>query len=200
MRGRSWVPVVVVLAVAPGCVYATKFTMPGGRIAFRIHCQSQPQCAEKAAEVCPGDYEVVSSKVTPDGYANNGTGYASSTVELTIACKTDATPTPVARASAPPAAPAASAPPAADPMTTCVVAHASLKETAAFWSQLHPDAKRLDDLPSIRDFDEVCHALPERVQRCLDARYREAHDKPCLSVLKRLDAGEKNRIDSLFLE
>jgi hypothetical protein len=55
-------------------------------------------------------------------------------------------------------------------------------------------------VPSPRDFVEVCRALPERVQRCLDARYREAHEKSCLAVLKRLDPGEKNKIDSLFLE
>jgi hypothetical protein len=75
-----------------------------------------------------------------------------------------------------------------------------VKETAAFWAQLYPDAKRLDEPPSPRDFLEVCRALPERVQRCLDARYRDAHPKPCLAVLRRLDAGEKNKIDSLFLE
>jgi hypothetical protein len=75
-----------------------------------------------------------------------------------------------------------------------------VKETAAFWGQLSPGAKRLEEAPSQRDFVEVCRALPERVQRCLDARYREAHDKPCLAVLKRLEPGEKNKIDSLFLE
>jgi hypothetical protein len=75
-----------------------------------------------------------------------------------------------------------------------------VKETASFWAGLSPDAKRLPELPSQADFVEVCRALPDRVQRCLEARYREAHDKACLAVLRRLETGEKNKVDSLFLE
>jgi hypothetical protein len=174
---------------------------PDGREAFRIHCQSPAQCEDKAAEVCASDYEVLSSSVQQDGYANNGTGYANSPNELLVACTTTPTSarprtaTAQTRASAPPAAAAV-----ADAGGSCAAAQASVNEMAAFWSQLYPDAKRLDEPPSARDFTEVCRALPGRVQRCLEARYRDAHAKPCLALLKRLEPAEKNKLDSLFLE
>jgi hypothetical protein len=183
---------------ALACVYASKVKGPNGREAFRIHCQTPAQCEDKANEVCAGPYEVVSSQTTPDGYANNGTGYANAPNEVTIACTTGGQL--VSSKPAAPSAPPASAAPTADANGSCATAHVSVKETAAFWSQLYPDAKRLDEPPSERDFAEVCKALPERVQRCLDARYRDAHAKPCLAVLKRLEPGEKNKIDALFLE
>jgi hypothetical protein len=182
---------------ALACVYASKVKGPNGREAFRIHCPSPAQCEDKANEVCAGPYDVLSSSVTPDGYANNGTGYANAPNEITIACTTG----PLVSSRPPaPSAPAASAAPTAETNGSCTAAHASVKETAAFWSQLYPEAKRLDEPPTERDFAEVCKALPERVQRCLDARYRDAHAKPCLAVLKRLEPGEKNKIDALFLE
>jgi hypothetical protein len=190
-----------------GCVYATKVKVEG-REAFRIHCQNESQCVDKAGEVCASAYDVLRSSYTPDGSVDNGTGSVNSPIEMIIACK--AAP-PAGLPSRPPAvasvasvASSASTPSGArvvdaDP-AACAAAAASLKETAAFWGQLHPEAKRLDDLPSARDFGEVCRAMPERVQRCLDARYREAHDKPCLAVLKRLEPNERNKLDSLFLE
>jgi hypothetical protein len=182
---------------ALACVYASKVKGPNGREAFRIHCPSPAQCEDKANEVCAGPYDVLSSSTTPDGYANNGTGYANAPNEITIACTTGGQ---LVSSKLPAPAPAPSAAPTADANGSCTTAHASVKETAAFWSQLYPDAKRLDEPPSERDFAEVCKALPERVQRCLDARYRDAHAKPCLAVLKRLEPGEKNKIDALFLE
>lgn len=189
-----------------GCVWATKAVGPDGKEAFRVHCSTPAQCAEKAAEVCAGDYHVVSSRTTVDGYADNGTGYANSPHETLVAC--GGTPSAAPSPSPAPAAPKpvtmeeTPKPPAeaAKEGGACSVAFASVKETAGLWASLAPEAKRLDETPSRRDFVEVCRALPERVQRCLDARYREAHDKPCLAVLKRLETGEKNKIDSLFLE
>jgi len=183
-----------------GCVYATKVTS-GGREAFRIHCQSEPQCVDKAGEVCAGAYDVLTSKVEADGFVNNGTGYANSPIEIVVACRGTA-PSGVASArGAPSAGPASTAaPPETPDASACMAANTTLKETAAFWSGLRPEAKRLDELPSARDFGEVCRALPERVQRCLDARYREAHDKPCLALLRRLEPSERNKLDSLFLE
>jgi hypothetical protein len=138
-----------------------------------------------------------------DGYANNGTGYAMTPHEMVVACRSSSPPRASASASAPapaPVVPAAS--PAEPPMdgNTCAAAHGTVRDTGTFWAQLYPEAKRLEEAPSQRDFVEVCRALPDRVQRCLDARYREAHAKPCLAVLRRLEPGEKNRIDSLFLE
>ena len=197
MTGRAAAFVLLGLTLAQGCVYATK-VKSGGRDGFRIHCQSQPQCVDKAGEVCAGKFEVLSSNTQVDGYANNGTGYANSPFEIVIACATggparSASP----RAASPPPVPQATSAAAPDAAVACTAAHASLKETAAFWSQLHPEAKRLDELPSQRDFTEVCRALPERVQRCLDARYREAHEKRCLSVLKRLDAKKTSSTRSL---
>jgi hypothetical protein len=198
MRARAvaGLSALLALALASGCVYATKVKV-GGREAFRIHCQNQSQCDDKAGEVCAGDYDVLSSSVQPDGFVNNGTGYADSPRELIVACRVGppAARAPAAKSAAPPAA---SASPADD--GACAAAQTSLKETAAFWLKLNPESKALGDPPSARDFGEVCRALPERVQRCLDARYRDAHDKPCLAVLKRLDPGDKNKIDSLFLE
>jgi hypothetical protein len=189
------------LLSATGCVYATKIAGPSGGEAFRIHCSTPAQCTEKAVEVCASDYERISSTSQMDGYANNGTGYAQTPHEIVIACRAGAPTASASSAPAPPKAPMTT--PSTEPASaasTCAAAHGSVKQTAAFWSQLYPDAKRLDEPPSQRDFLEVCRALPERVQRCLDARYREAHPKPCLAVLRRLDAGEKNKIDSLFLE
>jgi hypothetical protein len=189
------------LLSATGCVYASKIAGPGGGEAFRIHCSTPEQCTEKAVEVCGGDYQRLSSSSQMDGYANNGTGYAQTPHEIVIACRAGGGGTGSSSASAPPKAPPAT--PSAEPASaasTCAAAHRSVKETAAFWAQLHPDAKRLDEPPSQRDFLEVCRALPERIQRCLDAGYRDAHPKPCLAVLRRLDAGEKNKVDSLFLE
>jgi hypothetical protein len=184
---------------ALACVYASKVKGPNGREAFRIHCQSPAQCEDKANEVCAGPYDVLSSQTTPDGYANNGTGYANAPNEVTIACTTGGQLV-SSKPPAPSAPPVASAAVPAQMNESCATARASVKEMAAFWSQLYPDAKRLDDPPSERDFAEVCKALPERVQRCLDAHYREAHAKPCVAVLKRLEPGEKNKIDALFLE
>jgi hypothetical protein len=199
----------LLLILTPGCAYATKVKRPDGSEAFRIHCADRAQCQEKATEVCAGDYEVVSSSTQMDGYVDNGTGYAERPHEMVIACRADvakaaprpappghdggSAPKPPAAAAAPPAEPAREA-------GACADAGATIKETAAFWAQLYPEAKRLEEAPAPRDFAEVCRALPERVQRCLDARYRAAHDKPCLAVLRRLDPGEKNKIDSLFLE
>jgi hypothetical protein len=184
---------------AAGCVYASKVTGPDGREAFRIHCADHTQCADKAREVCSGNFEVLSDKTEMDGYANNGTGYTAAPNEVVVACRTTAAPSSQAPAPPPSGAPAAgTATPAAG--GTCAAAHATVRETAAFWGQLYPEAKRLDEAPSQRDFVEVCRVLPERVQRCLDARYRDAHTKPCTAVLRRLEPGEKNKIDSLFLE
>ncbi len=176
-----------------GCAWASKVAGPGGREAFRIHCGDQAQCLSKAGEVCSNEFEVLSSKTVMDGYANNGTGYAATPEEMLIACRSSP---PRASASAAPAPPAEPHPEA----SPCAAAHASVGETATFWAQLYPEARRLEEAPSQRDFLEVCRALPERVQRCLDARYREAHTKPCLAVLRRLAPDEKNRMDSLFLE
>ena len=189
-RTRFVWPALVFLA-ASGCAYASKITAPGGGEAFCIRCAEHAQCIDKAGEVCSNAYEVLSTKTVMDGYANNGTGYAMTPDEMVVVCRSSAAP----RASAPamPAAPVAEASP-------CVAAQASVPETSAFWAQLYTEAKRLEEAPSPRDFGEVCRALPERVQRCLDARYREAHAKPCLAVLRRLEPAEKNRIDSLFLE
>jgi hypothetical protein len=194
----------VLLVVLSGCVYASKVSVPGAKAAFRIHCQSQAQCADKASEVCAGEYAVIAQASTPDGYANNGSGYANSPLEITVACKSGGIPPAAsAAASAAPAGAASVTPSGGAPPADggpCAEAFASVKDTATFWSQLYPDAKRLEESPSQRDFVEVCRAVPERVQRCLDARYRAAHEKPCLAVLRRLDPSEKNRIDSLFLE
>jgi hypothetical protein len=195
----------VLLLVVSGCVYASKVSVPGAKAAFRIHCQSQAQCAEKAGEVCAGEYAVITQASTPDGYANNGTGYANSPLEMTVACKAGGLPAPgsaavVASAAASVVASAAASPPPPADGSACAEAFGSVQDTAAFWAQLHPDAKRLAEPPSQRDFIEVCRAVPERVQRCLDARYRAAHDKPCLAILRRLEPAEKNRVDSLFLE
>jgi hypothetical protein len=193
--------VAVGLVSTTGCVWATKAQGPDGKEAFRVHCSTPAQCAEKAAEVCAGDYHVISSSTTMDGYANNGTGYANSPHETLVACGNAPSVASASPVVATPAAPASAKSP--EPMKesgTCATAYGSVKETFAFWGQLSPEAKLLPESPSQRDFVEVCRALPERVQRCLDARYREAHDKPCMAVLKRLEAGEKNKVDSLFLE
>ncbi len=203
----------VLLLSATGCAYASRISGPGGREAFRIHCADHPQCVDKAGEVCSNDFEILSSKTVMDGYANNGTGYAMTPHEIVVACRSPSQPRAPAPSPAPALAPGpapALAPgpapalaPSAEPRVepgACAAAHASVSETATFWAQLYPEAKRLEEAPSQRDFVEVCRALPERVQRCLDARYREVHGKPCLAVLRRLEPGEKNRIDSLFLE
>ena len=190
LRAVRWACVALAALGAPGCVYATKVTRPGGREAFRIHCSSPSQCADKAAEVCSGAYETLSTSTEMDGYVDNGTGYAGSPHELVVACRT----TPPALDGGGPVAPpppTLPAPPAE--VSLCASAHTSVKETAAYWAGLYPEAKRLEDLPAERDFIEVCRALPERVQRCLEAKYRDAHAKPCLAVLRRLDTGEKNR-------
>jgi hypothetical protein len=196
-RPARWTCVALAVLGAPGCVYAAKVTGPGGREAFRIHCSSQSQCADKAAEVCSGAYETLSTSTEMDGYVNNGTGYSGSPNELVVACRMTPPALDGGGAVTPPP-PALPAPPAQ--ASLCASAHTSVKETAAYWAALYPEAKRLEDPPAERDFIEVCRALPERVQRCLDAKYRGAHPKPCLAVLRRLDTGEKNKIDSLFLE
>lgn len=186
----------LVLLSTTGCVWATKVKGPEGKEAFRIHCSTPDQCSDKAAEVCAGDYDVVSSTTEVDGYAKNGTGYANSPHERVITCRDGG-------GQARPASPPPRAPAAAEPVkevAACAAAKDTVKDTAAFWGQLFPEAKRLPEPPAEKDFAEVCRALPERVQRCLDARYRQEHDKPCLAILKRLEPGEKNKIDSLFLE
>jgi hypothetical protein len=194
----TWaIPAAVAVTMTSACVYASKVTV-AGREAFRVHCQAEPQCVEKSGEVCAGAYEVLSSSVQQDGFVNNGTGYANAPIELIIACKGTA-PTGLPASKGSPVSPGSPAGAPTEP-SSCVAAAATLKETASFWAELHPDAKRLEELPPARDFSEVCRALPERVQRCLDARYRGAHDKPCLALLKRLDPSERNKIDALFLE
>jgi hypothetical protein len=192
---RTLVPAAA-LVLLTGCAWAIKTQGADGKEVFRVHCATPAACAEKAAEVCAGGYRVVSSRTTADGYAENGTGYADHPHETLVAC---------AGAEAAPSPPASRPPPSAPPPTSpgdCGAAYGSVKETAAFWAGLAPDAKRLPELPSQADFVEVCRALPDRVQRCLDARYREAHEhkKACLAVLRRLETGEKNKVDSLFLE
>jgi hypothetical protein len=195
-----WACLALAVLGATGCVYAARVTGPGGREAFRIHCSSRSQCADKAAEVCSGAYETLSTSTEMDGYVDNGTGYAGSPHELVVACRSTTPALDGGGGAVAPPPPALPAPPPHAEVSLCASAHASVTETAAYWAGLYPEAKRLEDPPAERDFIEVCRALPERVQRCLDAKYRDAHPKPCLAVLRRLDMGEKNKIDSLFLE
>jgi hypothetical protein len=194
---RTLVPAAALLLLGlSACSWAIKTQGADGKEVFRVHCSTPSGCAEKAAEVCAGGYRVVSSRTTADGYAENGTGYENSPHETLVACgSAEAAPSP-----APTSAPAAKVAEPTKESGGCAAAYGSVKETAAFWAALAPEAKRLPEMPAQADFVEVCRALPDRVQRCLDARYREAHDKACLAVLRRLETGEKNKVDSLFLE
>ena len=130
-----------------------------------------------------------------DGYVD-GTGYAGSPHELVVACRT----TPPALDGGGPVAPpppTLPAPPAE--VSLCASAHTSVKETAAYWAGLYPEAKRLEDFPAERDFIEVCRALPEHIQAYLEAKYRDTHAGGLLlAVLRRLDAGEKSRSTRSF--
>jgi hypothetical protein len=147
-----------------------------------------------------------------DGSVDNGTGVPERPHEIVIAChsvvsgaapSSSASPGSVSKVPPAAAVPVATVVPVATAATepsVCVAAHGSVKEMAAYWSHLYPEAKPLAEPPAERDFVEVCRALPERVQRCLDAKQREGHEKSCLAVLRRLDPSEKNKVDSLFLE
>ncbi len=82
----------------------------------------------------------------------------------------------------------------------CEASYKYEADFADYWAARTAGGKRREDLPSSDEFVAVCKGMPEGVQRCLHEHYREAHEKECDGLWAQLGAGEKQKVDGLFLE
>ncbi|MGO8996282.1 MAG: hypothetical protein ACLQVI_23465 [Polyangiaceae bacterium] len=174
---------------ATACVRDTRVRGPDGEDAHSLTCSTAEQCYQRAARLCVGGYVIRNSGATAMGFTPNGTGSVSSRVHLLVSCKAD-----LAAASPEPE------PEKSEDEQACESAHREASDFADYYARLTPHGKRLDSLPTRRDFVAVCRKLPENVRTCLRDRYREDHAKACDAVLTRLDPRDRDRIDGLFFE
>jgi hypothetical protein len=159
-------------AIAPlvtACAASSyQVTGPDGEPAHSIQCPAG-DCYEKATEVCPSGY-----------VHRSGTG----TRRMLISCKDDLPSVPPAHEGR------------ADERV-CEAASKYTKEMAGYWGE-HYEGKLLHELPDTTDFVAVCREMPDNVQRCMHAKYREVHGEACDAVLSRLDPYHRNKVDGLF--
>ena len=181
LRLRSILASSAVLVAA--CVRVTDVPGPDGETAHLIACRTSSDCYERATEVCGGGEYVIRS----NGSTTNGAGGAVySSTEILVSCKSDLKSVPQEQ-------------PAEANLNICSAASHIEGEFATYWVDRTPGSKRLDDLPSLKDFIDVCAKMPDRVQRCLHEHWRQSHAQTCEAVLSRLDAGQRREVDALFL-
>ena len=160
---------------------------PDGETAQLIRCGQTEACLEKASEVCPDGYAIRSQGSSVSGVDGN----VSSSTEVLVSCKNDMPASPSAMTTAPMSY--------REDTGTCDAAYAFVDGFAAYWVHAS-NGRPLDEKTSQRDFVTTCRALPERAQRCVHDKYREAHVQACEAVLTRLDPTSRRQLDALFLE
>jgi hypothetical protein len=158
------------------CVRATDVRGPNGEDAYALTCSSMAGCADEATQVCHGGGYVI---------------HASSAHEMLISCNSDLPSEPVA------SAPSSDGPTRED-ARVCEAAYAYVGDFGAYWVKASHGAA-LEDAPQKNDFVSVCHQMPDNVQRCMHAKFRDVHASACDAVLSRLDPLSRQRIDGLFL-
>ena len=82
---------------------------------------------------------------------------------------------------------------------TCEAGARFAADFGSYWVA-HATGKPLASPPRHDDFVAVCRAMPDNVQRCLHAEYRNANADACDAVLQRLGVAERARIDGLYLQ
>jgi len=179
LRALRFAVALAVSVTAVACVVQDRTVVnSSGEITHLIRCQAGSSCYAAASQACPQGYQIRSGDTTS---------------RMTIVCDGEGEP----RAEPVAAEAVANDDPRTD-TRTCEAASKYTKELGVYWA-LHAEAKLLAELPSQRDFIAVCREMPENAQRCLHAKYRDAHGDACDAVLSRLDPFLRLKVDALFL-
>jgi hypothetical protein len=185
MSGGWGLSVPLVALSMTACVTVHDVRGPDGDLAHVIHCRASQDCYAKAEEVCQGDYQITSTVAKLNG----------GQTEILVTCGAAPTPPPTIIVAA-----GSTADPTREDSNVCGAAYAHVADFGKYWAAHSPNAKPLPELPQANDFTAACNELPGAVQRCMHSGYRAVHAKACDAVLLRLDPGQRNKVDAMFLE